>query len=312
MIDFEVVQKELKDYDENVFEKMEEKSAGYIEHFKEKSKCTLKIKDNDYVLICPIGDQHMGNDSTDYQMLRKDAEMIGNCEYAIAINASDTIDNFINAKILEAIINSSCTPKQEIKMMQQYFEMFKGKMIISISGNHENWSKKSTGIDWLAEFMKKNSIVYNRDEIRIYIEINGQKYSGKLRHKVKNKSMYNKTHGLKQNQRFYSEEIFDFIIGAHYHEAALEQSRNFGIVQTLIQTGTYKITDPYAYECGYGFSYPDMPCFIIDPFQHNIINLFSIENGIKVVNALNNSKQKEVMKNGTGIRKAKKQVKKAL
>ena len=135
--------------------------------------------------------------------------------------------------------------------------------------------------------MRKNKVIYNRDEIRIYINLNGIEYSGKLRHKMKNKSMYNKTHGLKQNQRFYSEEVFDFLIGAHYHEPAVELLRTLGRLQTYIQTGTYKIADPYAYEEGYGFSYADMPCFIIDPLIKNIIPLFHIEDGIKMVELLN-------------------------
>lgn len=289
MINFDIIQKDLKDYDVDVWGIMERKSRGYIEHFKEKSKCVLKFKDDHYVLLCPLGDQHIGSDATDYEKLRNDATMIGNCEYALALNVSDTIDNFINKKIFEAVINSSCTPKQEIKMMQQYFDLFQGKMIISISGNHENWSKKATGVDWLAEFMKKNRIIYNRDEIRIYIDLNGIEYSGKLRHKMKNKSMYNKTHGLKQNQRFNSEEIFDFIIAGHYHDPAIEISRNFGKIQLFIQTGTYKITDPYAYELGFGLGYPDMPCFIISPFDKKLIPCYDIKTGVELVELLNDN-----------------------
>ena len=120
--------------------------------------------------------------------------------------------------------------------------------------------------------------------------------------------MYNKSHGLKQNQRFFSEEIFDFLISGHRHEAVIEQSRNFGRVQIFIQTGTYKITDPFAYELGYGFSYSDMPCFILNPFEKQIIPFWNIETGIKTVELLNKSllpvqKIKEPKKLNKGLKK---------
>jgi predicted phosphodiesterase len=287
IINFKIIQKELDDYDANIWQEMEQKSKGYIEHFKEKSKCEIPIDEKKYVLICPLGDEHIGHDGVDYERLKKDALAIGNCKYALAFDASDTTDNFINSKILEAIINSRTTPKMQIKLFQQFVEFFQGHYILSVSGNHQNWSKKVSGIDWLNEFMNKNQVVYNRDEIKIYIELNGIKYCGKLRHKVKNKSMYNKTHGLKQNQRFYSEEIFDFIIAGHYHDAAIEQSRNFDRVQLFIQTGTYKITDPHAFECGFGMGYSDMPCFIISPFKKKLIPVYDIGTGIEIVESLN-------------------------
>jgi hypothetical protein len=300
-INFKIIQKELEDYDRDIWNERKKKSKEYIEHFEEKSKCTIKIDESKYLLICPLGDEHLGHEGVDYEQAEKDAKEIGNCKYAFGIDASDSTDNFIKQKHLEAIISSDSTPKQQIKLLQQYTEFFNGHYILSISGNHSNWSKKLTGVDWLAEFMKKNNVVYNRDEIRIYIELNGIKYSGKLRHKMRNKSMYNKTHGLKQNQRFYSDEIFDFLIGAHYHEPAIEQSENFGRTQTFLQTGTYKKSDPYAYEEGYGIGKTNMPCMIFNPFEKEIIPSFNISTGIKLVNALNKE-----LKNGKNNRRIKK------
>jgi hypothetical protein len=287
MIDLEIIQKELEHYDENIWEVMKDRSKKYIARFKEKSQCKINIKDEKYILICPLGDEHLGNDGTDYELAEKHAKLIGGCEYALAFDASDTTDNFINSKILEAIINASTTPKQQIKLFQTWLDFFNGHYILSISGNHSNWAKKKTGVDWLAEFMKKNKIIYNRDEIKIYINLNGIEYSGKLRHKMKHKSMYNATHGLKQNQRMYSEEIFDFMIAGHYHEASIEQTRNFGKPQIFIQTGTYKIIDTYSFELGYGRSYADFPCFILNPFEKSMIPFYHLEDGIKIVNLLN-------------------------
>jgi hypothetical protein len=287
MINLEIIQNELEHYDGDIWNIMKERSKKYIARFIEKTKCRIKINEEKYILICPLGDEHLGSDGTDYELAEKHAKMIGNCEYALAFDASDTTDNFINSKILDAIISSSTTPKQQIKLFQTWLEFFKGNYILSISGNHQNWSKKVTGIDWLAEFMKKNNVIYNRDEMRIYIDLCGIEYCGLLRHKVRYNSVYNKTHGIKQVQRLDSSEIYDFAITAHLHTAAVEMTRNFGKPQLYMRTGTYKIVDPYAFELGYGRGYADFPCFIINPFEKSMTPFFHLETGIKVVEALN-------------------------
>lgn len=287
MINLNIIQNDMKDYDEDIWSSMKSRSKKYIEQFKEKSKCKMVIDEKKYILVCPTGDSHFGSDGTDYTLAEKDAKLIGNCDHAIAFGAGDTIDNFITGKILDAIINSSTTPKQQIKLLQQYLNFFNGKYILSISGNHENWSKKRTGVDWLNEFMEKNRIAFNQDEMRIYINLNGINYSGKLRHKVKYKSVYNKTHGLKQNQRLQSDEIFDFFISAHVHDAAVEITNNFGRSQLYLQTSSYKIVDPYSYELGYGFTQFNFPCFILNPFKKEMIPFYNLETGIQVVELLN-------------------------
>lgn len=289
VIDFEIIQKALDDYDRNIWQDMKSKSAEYIEHFREKSKCLIDFKQiNHYILIVFFADMHFGHDGVDYSAAEKYAKMIAGCPWSYGIDDGDSTDNFINPKILEAIINSDTTPKQQIKLFQMFIDMFDGHYILAVSGNHTDWSKKATGVDWLAEFMKKNNIVYNRSQLKITFKLNGIEYKGKVRHKYKNKSMYNNTHGMQQNQRFNSNEIYDFFVGAHNHEGDIRMTRAFGQKQACLQTGTFKITDPHAFELGYEEGFADMPGIIFSPFEKRMIPVFDVETGILLVNALNN------------------------
>jgi hypothetical protein len=288
MIEFEIIQKALDDYDRNIWQDMKSKSIEYIEHFREKSKCIINFnKINHYILIIFLADTHFGHDGVDYTEAEKQAKSIAGCPSAYGIDVGDSTDNFINPKILEAIINSDTTPKQQIKLFQTFIDMFDGHYVLAVSGNHNDWSKKATGVDWLAEFMKKNNIVYNRAQLKITFRLNNIDYSGKIRHKYKNKSMYNNSHGMQQNQRFNSSEIFDFFVGAHNHEGEIKTTRAFGQLQTYMQTGTFKIADPYAFDLGYEEGHPDMPGIILSPFEKRLIPVFDVETGILLVNALN-------------------------
>ena len=86
------------------------------------------------------------------------------------------MDNFIKTKILEALINATTTPKQQLKLFVQYLSFFKGKLKVLLSGNHERWSKELTGIDWLNNYCKQEDIMYSPDEFRISFFHNDIKY----------------------------------------------------------------------------------------------------------------------------------------
>lgn len=286
-IDIKIIQKEIEDYDANIWEDCKQKSKLYIEHFKEKAKVILKPEDNFYFLHCPIGDMHLGHDGVDYERAEADARLIGSCKYARGYNIGDSIDNFIKAKILDAIINATTTPKQQIKLLTQYLEFFNGNLILMVGGNHDRFTKKVSGLDWLAPFTEKAGVIYSPDEFNIFFQYpSGIEYYFKLRHKYKYKSVYNITHTLKQMLRF-SDKLFDVGVTGHDHIVALEQVPMYGEVRTFIKTGTYKVADPFTLEMGFTDGQPIFPCWVTNPFEKKIIPFFYISDGVEFVNMKN-------------------------
>jgi len=286
MLNLKIIQKEIEDYDVNIYEECKKKSKLYIEHFQEKIKVSIQ-SENYYVLHCPIGDIHLGHDGVDYEKAENDAKKIGSCKFARAYNIGDSIDNFIKNKIIEAVISATTTPKQQIKLLQQYLGFFGGNMILMVGGNHCAWSRKVTGLDFLAKFCDENNLVYSPDEFNIFWKYDsGIEYYFKMRHKYKYKSVYNVTHELKQMLRF-SSKLFDVGVTGHTHDVALEQVPMYNELRTFIKTGSYKISDPFSLECGYNNAESVFPCFITSPFEKKITAFYDLDDGIFFVNKKN-------------------------
>jgi hypothetical protein len=424
------LQKELEDYDANIWEDCKKKSTLYIQHFKEKTKVLLKPQQDLYFLHCPVGDIHLGHDGVDYERAELDAKLIGSCSYARAYNIGDSIDNFIKGKILDAIISATTTPKQQIKLLSQYLEFFNGNLILMIGGNHSfiegtelltdngfkkiqditlndnvaqydieskeisyinplklhkhfesdfieiestqhkqivtlghdviykaekikaidligrmdldqrflpafpskyvyptgkirvekkllnnwaycvtvpkgalvtridgkiaisgncRWTKKVSGLDWLAPFTQEHGVMYSPDEFNVFFEYaSGIKYYFKLRHQYKYKSVYNITHSLKQMLRFSdTEDLFDVGVTGHDHNVALEQVPMFGSLRTFVKSGTYKVADPFALECGFPEGKSLFPCWVTSPREKCIVPFFYLQDGIDFVNMKN-------------------------
>lgn len=286
MISLEIIQKELEDYDADIWDEMKKKSTKYIEQFNEKSKVEIKIDKNCYILHVPIGDIHLGHEGVDYTTAEYHAKLCGSSEYVLAYNIGDSIDNFIKASILSAIINQTTTPVQQIKLLQQYLNFFNGTMVLMISGNHSDWSTKLTGLDWLEGFTQQNKIAYSPNEFNITFNLCGIVYKFKFRHKYKFSSHMNPTHKTKQMLR-NSEYIFDVGCVAHDHEVAMEMSYMYGEPKMHIRCGSYKVADPFAKEIGYNNSKSVLPCFITSPFEKKIIPFWDLKEGIKYVEFLN-------------------------
>jgi hypothetical protein len=284
------IQKELEDYDKNIWNEKKVKNKQYIEHFNEKKKITIECRQKKlFILHVPFGDIHLGHTGTDLEKAEYHAKLIGSKPYIFGYNIGDSIDNFIKTSIISAVINSDTTPKQQIKLMQQYLEFFNGNLILMIGGNHDRWTKKVSGLDWLAPFCDKNNLVYSPDEFNIIFTQNKIEYKFKFRHKYRFSSYMNPTHKSKQMLR-NSEYIFDVGCVAHDHEVAMEMSYMFGAPRLHIRCGSYKVADPFANEIGYNNAKADLPCFITNPFKKEIMPFFNIEQAVKVVKFLNEGK----------------------
>ena len=288
MIEIEHIQAELDKIDINIWNELEEKSRRYIQYFNTNSITNIRVKEKKWLLICFVADTHFGNNGVDYQQARIDAQKIGSCTYAYAIGGGDYIDNFIRTKILEALIDQTTTPVQQIQLLKEYLEFFNNRMILLLGGNHDLWSKSVSGIDWLKTFADQNQIIYHPHQIITrFIFSDEVEYLIKIRHKFNMNSRYNKTHAVKQMLRF-GEELFDIGVICHHHDPSIEQTYELGEDRVFIRTGSYKIVDKFSLKCGYNMAKSIMPCVALNPDRREMATFFHLDHGINFVNNMNN------------------------
>lgn len=288
MFDIKIIQEEIDNHTDNIWGYQKKKAKNYIERFKLKSKIKIEGGDKWYLHV-PLADMHLGSDGVDYEKAEYHAKLIGDCHYALAYNIGDSIDNFIKTKIIGALINQAVTPKDQIKLLQTYFEFFKGHMVLMIGGNHDRWTKELSGLDWLSPFTKSNQVAYSPDMFNITFINNKIEYKFKFRHKFRFSSYMNPTHKAKQMLR-NSDYIFDVGCVAHDHEVAMAMDYMFGEPRLHIRCGTYKIADVFARSIGYNMGKSVLPCFITSPKEKNIVPFWDIEKAIDYVNYLNEEK----------------------
>jgi hypothetical protein len=276
------------DYTELVtWEEMESKSTKYIKRFSEKQNRTVVVEyDGDWVLLAIVADIHLGNYGTDFAAARRDAEMIGNCPFAIGVGAGDYLDNFIRAKILEPLINSTTPPKQQLMLLKDYIRFFKGRLMLIISGNHDRWSKEVSGLDFLAPLARENKIQYSPDVFHINVKAGKVIYEICIRHQYKFNSSINMTHTVKQMFK-NGDRQFDIGIVAHHHEPAMEDCFIQDRHVVAIRPGTYKVGDTFSRKIGHGKGRTVMPCVALNVREKRMVSFWSLRDGIEFVERSN-------------------------
>lgn len=277
-----------------LWDRMEKDHDKYKAKFDKMYKAEVEVKDTKYFCIVFVADTHFGNPGTDHRALKEQALKIANNKYTIAMLGGDGIDNFIRPKILEALINQTTTPKEQIALFKHWIDCFtddKGlnHLLVTIAGNHDLWSRAVSGLDWMRQLFGIRKIAYAPEFININVVTDNINYKIVLRHKYRYNSSYNKTHTVKQMLRF-GDTDFDIGVVCHHHSPAWEHSVERGLDRLFIRTGSGKILDQYAAGLGYTDSANIAPCVILNSQSREMEIFWNLDNALSYVNFLNKEK----------------------
>jgi predicted phosphodiesterase len=202
------------------------------------------------IALVLLSDLHIGNSTTDYRQLRKDAELINKTDGMHAIFHGDGIDNWIVPKLQQLQRGQAVNFEHELMLFESWLTIISDKLVAVVSGNHDNWTFSMSGIDIVKRMLKKTKVLYDRDEIRTVISIGNQEWEFCIRHKWLGSSIYNPTHGIERYSRMGAS--FDIGIGGHTHIASLSREfvSNDNRQCMAIITGTYKRYDGFARQLG--------------------------------------------------------------
>jgi len=220
--------------------------------------------------------------------MEDDAKHISNTDNFYAILCGDMMDNHI--LIQEAMLNSNSSPKLQWKLFKHYLNIFKDKILCSISGNHEYWTKKIAGLDLLENYFQGINVLYGSHSYLLDVKFpNGFNVKIKVRHKYRFNSSDNLTHCVK---KMLKEGADDFDIGviAHHHQSEITKFYYKGKERIAVRIGTYLLYDTYADKSGFENSTNNMPVVIINPATQQLSFCWDVKEAKEIIEVLNSKR----------------------
>ena len=278
-------------YDANSYElnRMLDNAMHYFDHYQKKEK-SKPILDFDSTPICLVfmGDQHIGNKGTDYDRLWREAAIVAETKGMYCIQGGDLVDNYVIGRLsdMRAKSHARMTIPDEWAMMADYLGLFGDKIKAVVGGNHDKWTAKVSGIDFLRHIVQKfmTTPIYDSDDLTILVNIGDWPVRVRVRHKWRSSSKLNPTHGIEDFYRHNGG--FDIGVGFHTHTGGF--SRAFlgheGSHCLAVQCGAYKRVDSFAKECGFPASNRSTAMAVIfDPENRCYFGVDNLETAARIM-----------------------------
>lgn len=198
-----------------------------------------------------LSDLHIGNAGTDYSAILKDTKLIQSTPGMYAAFHGDGIDNWIVSKLQGLQRNQTVSFYAEIAMFRRWLELIHEKLVLVVSGNHDNWTNKLAGIDIIPSLLGNTHVIYDPYEVKVTVACGEGEWDLLVRHKWKHSSIFNPTHGIEVGfDRLTSP--FDIGVGGHTHIGTLLRPFvKHNKERLAILTGAYKRIDQFSKEIGY-------------------------------------------------------------
>lgn len=219
----------------------------YVEenqHIKRKDFPQIFLPNRPFALVF-LSDLHIGSSGVDYKQLRQDAETIQKTENMYAVFHGDGIDNWIIPKLAPLQRGQMIPFDKEIALFKAWLTTLQEKLLVVVAGNHDNWTTKMSGIDWLKDVVSPQSL-YDSQQIIFDVNFGNKSIRLCVRHKWRGTSIHNPTHGLERASKDIDADIY---VGGHTHIGTL--FRGFVVrnqYRIAVLTGTYKTHDHFARE----------------------------------------------------------------
>lgn len=213
----------------------------------------IKINEKDKPFgIVFISDIHFGGSGVDYLQIKKDTDVILNTPGLYAVSHGDFLDNFVIGKLMGLQKNQMVDFNTELALAKHWLKSIEPKLIALVSGNHDLWTLKLSGMDFVKSIFDAN-IKFIYDEYQVVLNLmfgDEQTKVVKIRHQWKGSSVTNPTYGI-ENSWDKGGNDFDIGVGGHTHIATLFRPFiKHNKMRYAVLTGTYKTSDVYQKELG--------------------------------------------------------------
>jgi hypothetical protein len=266
---------ELWDAMINLQEKMEQVDT-------KQTSATIEIRQNKPVGIVKWGDLHIGSRGTNYRALRRDMETLQNTDGVYIIGMGDYKDNanaFIHQNEKESIVR----PSLQDKFVIDVFAGLIGKWLAIVAGCHDTWSYKLDDRDCIEYLCSVTGAVNLWHGGELNIQLGGQEYKFRVRHKFQRESQLNTTNA--QRALLDTFGVCDEIALAHKHFPDMQMLDRQGQKVIYIRSGSYKVLDDFGQQIAGYVGKIGVPITVIYPDRHHLVPFSELEDGIRFLKA---------------------------
>lgn len=241
----------------------------------------IKIASKVPVALSISSDWHVSPHGTDLRGLMAYAQYVADTPHLYALGVGDLLDNPIKHKG-----GNVGQIADDLRLLDILVGRFKGKLLGTTSGNHDDWSKVLAGTDHLAQLAKRHKIHYAPDELLWEVQIVDPddadhvtaSYFLATRHQWRRNSNLNPCHAC---WTWWQEEGLnwpvhpDVLAIGHNHIAAVE-SRQFAQRDVwALRMGAWQIDSSYARAKGFARYRPTAPTVVLPPTRADKLVAFA-------------------------------------
>ena len=199
-----------------------------------------------------LGDVHAGGAGVNYERLMAEVEVISQTPGMYAVIVGDLVDQFVLGTLRNKQFNSRISIEEEWIIVHHVLELLAPKILVSVAGNHDNWSSYLIGVDYFKDVLAsiQPNALYDMHDCRFKVNVGQSNWMVRARHRWLGRSQWNITHGIEKAAKFDSD--FDIGVGGHTHESGVTRMfNNSGSLGYAILVGSYKEVDDYAEMLGF-------------------------------------------------------------
>ena len=197
-------------------------------------------------------DHHFGDAGVDYERAFAEARIVQDTPGMYMGIGGDMANSFIIGTLRSARDEARISIPDEWALVKRYLRLAADKLLFIVPGNHIEWVRMLTGIDYFADVVGHltDNVIYDNDEILFELNVGNWSVPCRARHKWRGLSQWNDTHEIEKAAKFDQDFIIGF--GAHTHKSGLCRDMNVGGRDGMaLLAGSYKRYDPYARRMGF-------------------------------------------------------------
>jgi hypothetical protein len=252
-----------------------------IEKAKAQRHARIRIASEGPVCLTLLSDAHISATGTDLGALLEYADFIASTPQVYALGMGDLLDNPIKHKG-----GNVGQMADDLRFLDLLVGRFRGKLLGTTSGNHDDWSKVLAGTDHLLTLAKRHRIHYAPDELLWDVEIVDPTdpehvtahYRIFTRHQWRRGSALNPCHACWtwwQEEGMNWDGFPDVLAIGHNHVAAVE-SRQFEMRDMwAVRPGTFQKDSAFARAKGYGRYRATTPAVVLPPTRAQRVQCFA-------------------------------------